>query len=119
MSLNEYDTVSTKIDRKKSWIDIKNKIIYSREIKTKRQYYNYLSKYDNVLTGETKYYLLLTDDKSNNKCYNTVRDNYGRFKFKCNDVFEALGFIQISSDRNITLRHYESGENYDIYEIVC
>ena len=33
MSLNEYDTVSTKIDRKKSWIDIKNKIIYSREIK--------------------------------------------------------------------------------------
>lgn len=119
MSLNEYDTVSTKIDRKKSWIDIKNKIIYSREIKTKRQYYNYLSKYDNVLTGETKYYLSLTDDVSNNKYYNTVRDNYGRFKFKCNDVFEALGFTQTSSDRNITLRHYESGENYDIYEIVC
>ncbi len=119
MPLNEYDTVSTKIDRKKSWIDIKHKIIYSREINTKRQYYNYLSKYDNVLTGETKYYLLLTDDKSNNKCYNTVRDNYGRFKFKCNDVFEALGFTQISSDKNITLRHYESGENYDIYEIVC
>lgn len=119
MSLNEYDTVSTKIDRKKSWIDIKNKIIYSREIKIKRRYYNYLSKYDNVLTGETKYYLSLTDDVSNNKVYNTVKDNYGRFKFKCNDVFEALGFTQISSDRNITLRHYESGENYDIYEIVC
>ena len=119
MPLNEYDTVSTKIDRKKSWIDIKNKIIYSREIKTKRQYYNYLSKYDNVLTGETKYYLSLTDDVSNNKYYNTVRDNYGRFKFKCNDVFEALGFTQTSSDKNITLRHYESGENYDIYEIVC
>jgi hypothetical protein len=47
MSLDEYDTVSTKIDRKKSWIDIKSKIIYSREIKIKRQYYNYLSKYDN------------------------------------------------------------------------
>ena len=119
MSLDEYDTVSTKIDRKKSWIDIKNKIIYSREIKIKRQYYNYLSKYDNVLSGETKYYLALTDDNSNNKFYITVRDSYGRFKFKCNDVFEALGFTQTSSDRNITLRHYESGENYDIYEIVC
>ena len=119
MPLNEYDTVSTKIDRKKSWIDIKHKIIYSREINPKRRYYNYLSKYDNVLTGETKYYLSLTDDVSNNKYYNTVRDNYGRFKFKCNDVFEALGFTQTSSDKNITLRYYESGENYDIYEIVC
>ena len=32
MNLNAYDNVIEKVDKKKTWIDIHSKILYSREI---------------------------------------------------------------------------------------
>jgi hypothetical protein len=125
-SLLEYDIVNKKIDKNKTWIDIKSKRIFTKEFIRPFTSYIIAKKFipeENV----TKYYIILGNNLLNSrKC---ILDAYGRMKIRIGDIWNDLGIDNILSNEKYqgitSLRcnftHVDSGDNdvteFDSYEI--
>ena len=116
MNLNIYDNVEEKLDKTKTWIDIRKKIIYSREIK-RRKYTCLLKRYDNK-TNINSYYIAILDNPPIDKKYKlTVCDDYGRVKINIASIWKETYLSQLDKDCNIMCNLVESDDDGEIYSI--
>lgn len=114
MNLNAYDDIKEKLDKTKTWVDVKRKILFSREIKY-RPYISLLKRY-NSTTSSISYFIAMlnkTDDHKN--CKPTITDNYGRIKIRLSSIWADTYLTHINSNCNIVLNLIESDEDGDIY----
>ena len=95
MNLVAYDTLSSPVDKTRTWIDFANKRIMSREFPHR--------KYDDPPTDRLYRKLLF--------------DGYGRSKISLKSIWEEIGFNKITHDCNIKINHIEHTDDGDIYEI--
>lgn len=116
INLLEYDDVSPKINKKKSWISIKTKQLFSREIKFK-PYATIGSKYHPNIKGYS-YYLILLDEIPDDRSYSRVHiDNYGRVKISLKSIWDKTSLINYDNDINISIELIDYADNAAIYQI--
>ena len=116
INLLEYDDVSPKLDKKKSWISIKTKQLFSREIKF-RPYVTIGSKYHPKLQSYS-YFLILLDEPPEDRSYSIVHiDNYGRIKISLRTIWNDTSLKDYDKDSNINIKLTDHADNGDIYQI--
>lgn len=101
MNLSAYDNIN-KVNKKRTWIDVNNKILYSREIEY-HKYHSILKRY-NPDEQCYNYYIALFDNKSDsdNAVY-TNKDNYGRIKINLSSIWNKSNLSQLETDCNIVI----------------
>lgn len=116
MNLNAYDNVKEKIDKTKTWIDVKHKCLISKEIKY-RKYICLLKRY-NPETCSNNYYIALLDNPIENKnCYYTNKDDYGRIKYKLSSIWYETCLSHIERNCNICINLVERDSDGEVYLI--
>ena len=116
MALQEYETVQKRIDRNKTWINVKYKQVISREITT--GYYNFVFKY-NKQYNDYEYFIIIgnaefADDSDYRKVY---VDDYGRGKMSIPSKLHNTLIGNKHSDFQISLELVDAGSNYNVYKI--
>ena len=118
MNLNEYEVTTRTIDRQKTWVDVKRRRIYSREIHG--NYYNILSKI-NPISGEFDYFLAIFKDRpeaSNIPVYCCSNDDFGRCTISLSLTnWNLLGFNYYKENTQISIKLVDSDETGSIYKI--
>ena len=116
MNLSAYDSINNKIDKNKSWVDIKKKQLLSREI-NKRQYSTLVKRYD-AQTNTNSYYVAITDTPpKDNVCKKLKIDDYGRVKLNLTPIWNETYLSQLDSNCNIMIERVEHDSDCDIYFI--
>lgn len=114
MNLSAYDDINEKINKQKSWINIKKKILLSREI-TRHAYVILTKRYD-VETNTNSYYVVITDTAPTNKQYKSLKiDDYGRVKISLASIWNETYLSQLDKDCNILVTCVEHDDDGDIY----
>lgn len=114
MNLNAYDNVIEKLDRTKTWVDVRKKNLLSREI-VHRPYTCLLKRYDPT-TNCTTYFIAMLDSPPVDKKYkSTRRDEYGRIKISLTDIWKDTYLTQLETNSNIVITHVEHEEDGDVY----
>lgn len=116
MNLNVYDNVTEKLDKTKTWIDIRKKILFSREIKYKK-FTCLLKRYDSKTNIYSYFIAMLNNPPENIKYKITKQDDYGRIKISLASIWNETYLSQLESDCNIMCNLVESDEDGDIYSI--
>ena len=117
MNLSAYDTINNKIDKTKSWIDVKKRVLLSREIKY-RKFYSFAKRYDKNNSCYNYYIILLDNPQDQFGYYSTKFDDYGRIKIKLNEIYNDINLNSLNKNTNIIIKNIEHEEDGDIYEIV-
>lgn len=116
MNLVAYDKLSSPIDKSKTWIDIANKRIMSREI-THRKYVSFGKRF-NPNENRSVYFIIILDDPPVDRTYNRlIFDGYGRAKIGVKTIWNEIGFNKLTHDVNISIKHIDNTDDGDIYEI--
>lgn len=116
MNLNAYDNVAEKLDKTKTWIDLRKKTIFSREIKY-RPYTCLLKRYD-AKTNTNSYFIAMLDNpQENKKCKSTTCDYYGRVKINISSIWKETYFTRLGSNCNIVCKLVESDDDGEVYSI--
>lgn len=116
MNLNAYDDIIEKVDKTKTWVDIKNKTILSREIKY-RPYVSLLKRY-NIKSKCYEYYIALLLNRPLNKTsFRTLKDNYGRVKIRVGQIWAETSLNKLNKDNNIDIKFIEQQEDGEIYRL--
>ena len=116
MNLNSYDNVTEKLDKTKTWIDLRKKTIFSREIKY-RPYTCLLKRY-NAKTNTYTYFIAMLNNPSENKKYNiTKQDDYARIKVSLTSIWKETYLSRLSNNCNIMCNLVESDDDGEIYSI--
>jgi hypothetical protein len=116
MNLVAYDTLSSPVDKARTWNDFANKRIMSREF-PHRKYVTFGKRY-NPEEGKTIHFIIILDDPPTDRLYNKLQfDGYGRSKISLKSIWEEIGFNRINSDCNLKVNHIEHTDDGDIYEI--
>ena len=117
MNLNAYDNVAEKLDKTKTWIDLRKKTIFSREIKY-RKYVSFGKRYDSE-ENKTVFFIIVLDDPPLDRAYsNMIIDDSGRVKISIKNIWNELGLCNLTNDINIGVKHTQSADDGDIYELV-
>lgn len=116
MNLNSYDNITEKLDKNKSWIDIRKKILFSREIKYRK--FTCLLKRYNVKTNTYTYFIAMLNSPPENRKYNiTKQDDYGRIKISLTSIWKETCLSRLKSNCNIICELVESDDDGDIYSL--
>lgn len=116
MNLNAYDNTQEKLDKTKTWIDVKKKTIYSREIKY-RKYTCLMHKY-NPKTNSNSYYIAMLDYiPENKKCSTTKQDDYGRTKINISVIWKDTYLVNLKSNVNIDCELVDSDVDGEVYYV--
>ena len=115
MNLSAYDTISNKLNKRKTWLDNNKQVIISREV-NKRPYYTFVKRYEPELNTNVFFLVLLDDKTPNSQCYITHQDDYGRLKFNVSPIWKELPFTEYIG-QNIPLEYIEHTDDGDIYKI--
>lgn len=116
MNLNAYDNIKEKINKTKTWTDIKRKLLISREIKY-RPYYSLLKRYD-VQKNVVSYFIAMLDKPPLDKVsYNTMTDDYGRIKLNVSSIWDETYLNKLETNCNICCNLVETEYDGDIYLI--
>lgn len=116
MNLNEYDNVKEQINKNKTWIDVKHKLLFSREL-IFNNYISILKRY-NVRTNTYDYYVALSKEPPINKNYDiTTVDKYGRILINLSSIWYESSLVHINKNQNINIYHIESNEEGNIYQL--
>lgn len=116
MNLNAYDNLIEKLDKNKTWIDVRKKIIFSREIKY-RPYTCLLKKY-NIKTDTNTYFIAMLDRPPENKKYKpTACDDYGRIKINVSSIWKETYLSRLKNNCNIECVLLEDDKDGDVYSI--
>lgn len=116
MNLNAYDNIKDKIDKTKTWIDIRKKTILSREIKH-RPYTCLLKRYNVKVNTNTYYIAMLNNPPENRKYKCTTCDDYGRIKINVSSIWKDTYLPRLGGNCNIMCELVESDDDGDIYYI--
>lgn len=116
MLLDKLPNSDKKLDKNKSWVDVKNKVLISREIKI-RQYYSICNTI-NSETGKREYLIATADIKPEDRDMNVLKkDNYNRVKISLFGIWDYTKLSELSINSNITLSHVEGDDTCDIYKL--
>ena len=116
MNLNAYDSIVEKIDKTKTWIDIRKKLLLSREIKY-RPYTCILKRYDSK-TNINSYFIAILDNPPKDKIYkSTTLDDYGRVKISLSKIWKETYLPRLKNNCNIICNLVESDKDGEIYSI--
>lgn len=116
VNLNIYDDANKKLDRTKTWVNIKYKQIISREI-TYRKYSSLVYRYS-VPNDCYTYFIIVSDEKPLNiSSSRTFVDNYGRFKLSVLNIWDKTILKGFKEDTNINITHVDSDDTCDVYEL--
>lgn len=116
MNLNAYDDVIEKINKTKTWIDVKKRLLLSREMKYRKWYV--LSKRFNTKNNSYDYFIILLDNHPQDKvAFNTRFDDYGRIKILLHEMYNKTDLQYLTKDTNITIKHIEHEEDGDVYQL--
>ena len=116
MNLNAYDNVVEKINKQKSWIDIKKKMLLSRELNVRD--YVLLTKRYNKATNTTDYFVVMLDNPPvDRECKRTKVDDYGRCKISLAPIWGETYLSNVTSDFNISISLEEHSTDGDIYKL--
>lgn len=112
MILNAYDIITDKLDKTKSWIDVKSKKLYSREINY-APYYTIAKKY-NIEENMYQYYIIMSFIKDK-KLKNTKIDDYGRIKLSLSIIWNDTYLKDLKTNENIVISLVERDEKNEVY----
>ena len=116
MNLSAYDNVIEKIDKQRSWIDIKKKMLLSREINV-RNYVLLTKRYDKS-TNTTDYFVVMLDNPPVDREYKRTKvDDYGRCKISLAAIWSETYLCDITSNFNISISLEEHSNDGDIYKL--
>lgn len=114
MNLIAYDNIKEKIDKNKTWIDIKKKQLLSREFKY-HKYVSILKRYNNK-TKAYEYYVALLDNPPFDKKFKCFTlDSYGRSKINVANIWKETYLSQLETNVNISVTLIEHDKDGDIY----
>lgn len=112
INLNLYDDVVENINRQKTWINVKNKVLISREIKY-RQYYFIGKRYSG---NENFYFVIVLSNPPENKSYKkTVLDDYGRVKISLKSIWNSTSLKNLTDDCNISIEVHQEDDDGTAY----
>lgn len=116
MNIIAYDIIKKNIDKNKTWISVKYKRIFSKEIKY-RKYYTLLSKYS-LRDKKDNYYLACSDNIFNNsKTECTQLDNFNRCRFNIGAIWNKSNLKHIETDVNIDVKVVNQQNDGEIYRL--
>lgn len=116
MNLNAYDDIKEKVDKTKTWVDIRKKTILSREIKY-RPYVSLLKRY-NTKCRVYEYYIALSLNRPLDKTSSKpLKDNYGRVKIRVGQIWTETSLNELDKDNNIDIEFVEQQEDGEIYRL--
>lgn len=116
MNLSAYDVIHPKIDKQKTWIDIRKHQLLSREINYRR-YVTISKRYDKE-TKSYDYFIVLLDDYPQDRSYSrTKKDDYGRIKISLNSIWKESSLNYYDADTNISIELEEQADDGDIYRL--
>lgn len=116
MNLNKYDNVTEKIDKTKTWVDIRKKQLLSREIKY-RPYTCLLKRYNTKYNTYSYFIAILDNPPADRNCKCTVLDDYGRIKISLSNIWNKTYLNELKSNCNIICELVESDKDGDVYSI--
>ena len=116
MNLNKYDNVTEKIDKTKTWVDIRKKQLLSREIKY-RPYTCLLKRYNIKYNTYSQFIAILDNPPADRNYKCTVLDDYGRIKISLSNIWNKTYLNELKSNCNIICELVESDKDGDIYLI--
>lgn len=116
MNLNAYDNITEKLDKTKTWVDIRKKNIISREIKY-RPFICLLKRYIAKANVTLYFVAMLNHPPKDRKYKSTLCDDYGRVKINISSIWKESYLSRLGSNSNIECKLVESDEDGDIYSI--
>lgn len=116
MNLNAYDNIKEKIDKTKTWVDIRKKTLLSREIKY-RPYVSLLKRYNPKLRVNEYFIALLLNPPSNRNSSRPIKDNFGRIKIRLGTIWNETNLKELDEDSNINIEFVEQEEDGEIYRL--
>lgn len=116
INLNAYDSITEKIDKTKTWIDINKHQLLSREIKFRKYYV--LSKRFNPELDIYEYFIILLNEKPTDRIsYQTKIDDYGRVKIRLYELYKESDLNYLTKDINININLIEHQDDGDVYQL--
>lgn len=116
MNLAAYDSVTTKIDKQKTWLDVDKKFLYSREIKYRK--YNTLAKRYNPELEQSDFFIILLDELPTDRPASITKvDNYGRIKINIASIWDEANFNYYDSNCNINIITIEDTNDGNVYQL--
>ncbi len=116
MNLNAYDDIKVKLDKTKSWVDVKKKILYTREA-IYRPYVSIVKRYDTICKRYDYFIALSLNIPDNRKYSITRKDGYGRIKIRVGNIWNDSNLKYIEHDSNISIIQVEQQEDGEVYLI--
>ena len=116
MNLVAYDNVDNIANKKRSWIDVHKKVLYSREINY-RKYLCFGKKFDADI-GSTIFYIIMLDNEPYDRpAFKTILTNNGCIKVNINGIWDEIGLNKVKTKYlNVFLKHIEHTDDGDIFE---
>ena len=114
MNLNAYDNITEKLDKTKTWVDIRKKKLFSREL-SNRCYTCLMKRYD-AKTSVVSFFIAMLDTPPTDMKYTyTKRDDYGRVKIDLSSIWHETYLSQLDSNCNVMIDLVESENDGEIY----
>lgn len=114
MNLNAYDDVNEKINKTKTWINVRKKLLITREL-SNRPYNCILKRYD-AKSNSTYYFIAMLDNPPLDRQYKfTKKDDYGRIKISLASIWKETYLTNIVDDCNIMINLVEHDDDGDVY----
>ncbi len=117
MNLVAYDNLDTNINTKKTWINVSKKLLLSREIKC-RKFVTFGKRFDADENKTILFIIVLNDPPSDRSYSKLILDDSGRCKISLKNVWNEIGLDKIKTDINISIKHTQSADDGDVYEIL-
>lgn len=116
MNLVAYDNVDTIVNKKRSWIDVRHKYLYTRET-TYRKYVSFGKRF-NADENKTVFFIILTDDEPIDRpSSKTVVTNNGCIKIGLKGIWDEAGLNKVTTQYlNVSLVNNTSADDGDVYE---
>lgn len=116
MNVAQYDLVKVKLDKDKSWFRVKDKTLYTKEIKNHR-YCTLAKRYDKE-NDYNHYYIIMSDERiDKNSELRKEFDNYGRLKIRLSPIVKSSSLFYIKEDTNIKVEQVDVQRDGEVYEI--
>lgn len=116
MNLNAYDSIIDKIDKTKTWVDVKKHLLLSREIKFRPRYV-LTKRFDTELKVYNYYIILLDNAPIDRQSFPTRIDDYGRIKIRLHNLYTESDLQYLEKDSNINIKCIEHEEDGDVYQL--
>ena len=118
MNLVAYDNVNNITDKRKSWIDVRNKCLYTRET-TYRKYVSFGKRF-NADENKTSFFIILTDDAPIDRpSSKTIVTNNGCIKIGLKGIWDEAGLYKATTQYiNVSLVSNSNADDGNVYEFL-